>query len=132
MESTSPFAFLRVLEALKNIQRKGWAKRGIQSPESVSDHMYCMAVMVWMIPEVCSQRTIHENPNCQLLDCDEVRIRAVKMALAHDMGEAIVGDIISSDGVPRGIVCCALSVEQMAALGQLQERPPYGLQRGEL
>merc|ERR1711939_983518 len=64
MESTSPFAFLRVLEALKNIQRKGWAKRGIQSPESVSDHMYRMAVMVWMIPEID----------------DEIRMRAVKMA----------------------------------------------------
>ncbi|KAJ4514490.1 hypothetical protein HRR83_002577 [Exophiala dermatitidis] len=85
MESTSPFAFLRVLEALKNIQRKGWAKRGIQSPESVSDHMYRMAVMVWMIPEI-------DN---------EIRMRAVKMALAHDMGEAIVGDITPSDGVPR-------------------------------
>lgn len=68
MESISPFAFLQVLEALKNIQRKGWAKRGIQSPESVSDHMYRMAVMVWMIPKVCSQRTIHKKPYCQLLD----------------------------------------------------------------
>ncbi|KAG9779724.1 hypothetical protein KCU88_g3969, partial [Aureobasidium melanogenum] len=28
-------------------------------------------------------------------------MRAVKMALAHDMGEAIVGDITPSDGVPR-------------------------------
>lgn len=37
-------------------------------------------------------------------------MRAVKMALAHDMGEAIVGDITPSDGVPRGIVCCSLSV----------------------
>lgn len=62
MESTSPFAFLRVLEALKNIQRKGWAMRGIQSPESVSDHMYRMAVMVWMIPNVCSQKTIRKKP----------------------------------------------------------------------
>lgn len=26
------------------------------------------------------------------------------MALAHDMGEAIIGDITPSDGVPRGIV----------------------------
>lgn len=37
-------------------------------------------------------------------------MRAVKMALAHDMGEAIVGDITPSDGVPRGIVYCSLSV----------------------
>ncbi|KAJ9610170.1 hypothetical protein H2204_015411 [Knufia peltigerae] len=44
-----------------------------------------MAVMVWMIPEID----------------DEIRMRAVKMALAHDMGEAIVGDITPSDGVPR-------------------------------
>lgn len=53
--SASPFDFLRVIEALKNIPRKGWTIRGIGSPESVSDHMYRMAVMIWMVPEVRSK-----------------------------------------------------------------------------
>ncbi|KAF2158022.1 hypothetical protein K461DRAFT_290281 [Myriangium duriaei CBS 260.36] len=38
-----------------------------------------------------------------LPDVDEAtRIRATKMALVHDIGEAIVGDITPSDNVPKG------------------------------
>ena len=50
--SMSPFAFLRVIEALKNIPREGWVIRGVESPESICDHMYRMAVMIWMLPGV--------------------------------------------------------------------------------
>lgn len=50
--SESPFPFLRAVERLKHTPRRGWAVRGIGSPESVSDHMYRMAVMIMMTPGV--------------------------------------------------------------------------------
>ena len=33
---------------------------------------------------------------------DETRVRAIKMALVHDIGEALTGDITPSDGVTKG------------------------------
>lgn len=53
MATASPFEFLHVVEKLKNTLRRGWVIRGIPSPESVSDHMYRMAIMVLMVPGVC-------------------------------------------------------------------------------
>lgn len=50
----SPFPFLHFVEKLKNIRRTGWVRRGIPNAESVSDHMYRMAVMTMLIPEVRS------------------------------------------------------------------------------
>ena len=50
----SPFPFLSLLESLKNIRRSGWVRRGLPEPmiESVSDHMYRVAVMCRMAPGV--------------------------------------------------------------------------------
>lgn len=44
--------FLHTIEKLKNLPRAGWVKRGIHSPESVSDHSYRMVVLCFML-EVC-------------------------------------------------------------------------------
>lgn len=49
--------FLHFLERLKNIPRAGWVKRGVQSPESVSDHSYRMVALCLML-EVHHQRPI--------------------------------------------------------------------------
>ncbi|XP_046958631.1 5'-deoxynucleotidase HDDC2 isoform X3 [Lynx rufus] len=37
--------FLRLVGQLKRVPRTGWVYRNVQSPESVSDHMYRMAIM---------------------------------------------------------------------------------------
>ncbi|KAF1363472.1 cytidylate kinase [Lizonia empirigonia] len=79
------FFFLELIERLKETTRKGWVLRGVPHPESVSDHMYRMAIMCLMAPDV---------------DAD-TRTRAVNMALIHDMGEALIGDITPSDGVTK-------------------------------
>jgi hypothetical protein len=52
--SASPFPFLHLVEQLKQTVRRGWEIRGIASPESVSDHMYRMTVMIMMAPGVCT------------------------------------------------------------------------------
>ena len=50
---SSPFIFLELIECLKNTQRSGWVRRGVPEPiESVSDHMYRMAIMCRMAPGV--------------------------------------------------------------------------------
>ncbi|KAF2028940.1 cytidylate kinase [Setomelanomma holmii] len=77
------YFFLEVIETLKHTQRRGWVLRNVPDPESVSDHMYRMAIMCLMVPKIDA----------------EVRMKAVIMCLLHDMGEAIIGDITPSDGV---------------------------------
>lgn len=45
---SSPFHFLELIECLKTTRRSGWVQRGVVEPESVSDHMYRVAVMCRM------------------------------------------------------------------------------------
>lgn len=58
---------------------------GVRDPESVADHMYRMGVMAFVADY---------SPGVD-------RDRCIKMALVHDIAEAIVGDITPSDGVPK-------------------------------
>jgi 5'-deoxynucleotidase YfbR-like HD superfamily hydrolase len=44
--------FLHTIERLKNIPRAGWVRKGVRDPESVSDHMYRMAVICMLLPKV--------------------------------------------------------------------------------
>ena len=60
-------------------------KRGIEDGESVSDHMYRMALICMTLPE-------------ELLNGAN-RSKAVMMCLVHDFCEAIVGDITPECGV---------------------------------
>ncbi|KAI4019681.1 HDDC2 isoform 6 [Pan troglodytes] len=43
--------FLRLVGQLKRVPRTGWVYRNVQRPESVSDHMYRMAVMAMVIKD---------------------------------------------------------------------------------
>lgn len=61
-------------------------RRGVQGPESVADHMYRMGVMALVAAD---------------LPAGVNRDRCVKMAIVHDIAEAIVGDITPVDGVPK-------------------------------
>ncbi|XP_062218364.1 uncharacterized protein LOC133918485 isoform X2 [Phragmites australis] len=77
--------FLTLCYRLKTTKRAGWVRRGVQAPESVADHMYRMGVMALVAADL---------PGVD-------RDRCVKMAIVHDIAEAIVGDITPSDGVPK-------------------------------
>ncbi|RNC49789.1 hydrolase of HD superfamily [Trypanosoma cruzi] len=76
--------FLRTVGNLKETDRTGWVEHGIPNPESVSDHMYRVAVMCMMCPD-------------EKLD----RNKLIRMALCHDAGESIVGDISPKMGVSK-------------------------------
>lgn len=58
-----------------------------RSGESISDHMYRMSIITLFAPTSLSSKI--NIPHC------------MKMALIHDMAEALVGDITPVDGVPK-------------------------------
>ena len=69
--------FLKEAYKLKEIKRKGWERIGIRDAESVASHSYMVALIAMLIG-------------------DELKLnveKLMKMALLHDIGEAIIGDI---------------------------------------
>ncbi|CZT12506.1 hypothetical protein WAI453_008928 [Rhynchosporium graminicola] len=86
-DSTSPVPFFHLLERLKTTKREGWRRFGISQGESISDHMYRMSIITMLAPPSLSSKL--NIPHC------------TKMALVHDMAEALVGDITPVDGVSK-------------------------------
>ncbi|GMH23281.1 hypothetical protein Nepgr_025124 [Nepenthes gracilis] len=83
--ASSAIDFLTLCHRLKTTKRAGWVKREIENPESIADHMYRMGLMALIAPEI---------PGVD-------RDKCIKMAIVHDIAEAIVGDITPFDGVPK-------------------------------
>ncbi|KAM5533821.1 hypothetical protein V8D89_012484 [Ganoderma adspersum] len=77
-------AFFHVLERLKTQKRTGWVNHKVPGPESISDHMYRMAIFA-----MCTS-----DPSLDLSKC-------VMIALVHDLAEAQVGDIAPREGIPK-------------------------------
>ncbi|KAK3164883.1 hypothetical protein QOZ80_1AG0026060 [Eleusine coracana subsp. coracana] len=82
-------------------KRKGWINHSIKGPESIADHMYRMALMALIAGDLPS------------VD----RERCIKIAIVHDLAEAIVGDITPSDGIPKA----EKSRREQAALDEMCE-----------
>ncbi|XP_015279321.1 PREDICTED: HD domain-containing protein 2 isoform X2 [Gekko japonicus] len=76
--------FLRLVGQLKRVPRTGWVYRNVANPESVSDHMYRMAIMAL----VTEDKTLNKD-------------RCIRLALVHDMAECIVGDIAPADNITK-------------------------------
>lgn len=74
--------FLTLLHNLKDTKRTGWVRKGINGPESIADHMYRMSMMGL----VCGADS-------------DTQTRCIKLAIVHDVAEALVGDITPHDGV---------------------------------
>nr|XP_032649280.1 HD domain-containing protein 2 isoform X4 [Chelonoidis abingdonii] len=68
----------------ERVPRTGWVYRNVEKPESVSDHMYRMAVMAL----VTEDKQLNKD-------------RCVRLALVHDMAECIVGDIAPADNISK-------------------------------
>ncbi|KAI8570206.1 hypothetical protein RHMOL_Rhmol01G0015800 [Rhododendron molle] len=83
--TSSAIDFLSLCHRLKTTKRAGWVLRDVQNPESIADHMYRMGLMALIASDL---------PGVD-------RDKCIKMAIVHDIAEAIVGDITPSDGVPK-------------------------------
>lgn len=74
--------FFHKIGKLKDIERTGWKMRNIKNPESVSDHSYRLAMLVLVLAPKFRERSID-------------LLKALKMALLHDICEVHTGDICS-------------------------------------
>ncbi|CAO2830074.1 unnamed protein product [Amaranthus hypochondriacus] len=109
---SSAIDFLTLCHRLKTTKRKGWINHDIKGPESIADHMYRMALMGLIAS-----------------DLDGVdRERCIKMAIVHDIAEAIVGDITPSDGIPKA----EKSRREQAALNEMCEVLGDGMRADEI
>lgn len=77
--TTDLLTLFRALEHLKRTRRTGWMDRGIPPPEveSVADHTLMTALIAWILAS--EDRTLDAS-------------RVLKLAIIHDMAEALVGD----------------------------------------
>lgn len=69
---------LRELQVLDRVPRSGYSLRGVVEPESVSEHAFHVVFLVWTLAD-----------RVPTLD----RLRAVELALVHDLAEARTGDL---------------------------------------
>jgi putative hydrolases of HD superfamily len=71
--------FFSEVGKLKKIKRTGWVRDGIPDSESVADHNFRVAFMCMILAKS---------------DMDTNKI--IKMALMHELGEVIIGDVVVS------------------------------------
>jgi putative hydrolase of HD superfamily len=72
--------FLEITGILKRIPRTGWIEVGVYQPESVADHSFRTALLCMLYAD--------------MEDLDPLKL--LRMALIHDLPEAIIGDLIPS------------------------------------
>jgi putative hydrolase of HD superfamily len=74
----------RMIVASKNLVRTGWMQKGIPPAigETVADHSFEAAVIAYYLARKLSEKGINVNPD-----------RAAVLALFHDAGESILGDL---------------------------------------
>lgn len=79
--AASPLDFFLFAGRLKTTKRTGWVVRGVHLPESVADHSFRAALIALVLADAGG------------------RDHATKLALAHDVAEAQVGDLTPHCGV---------------------------------
>jgi putative hydrolase of HD superfamily len=99
------------LQALDRVPRMGYVLRGVSEPESVAEHTFHVALMVWAMAE-------------QLPEVDTKR--ALELALLHDLAEVRTGDLPMTAGRywPEGakkVAEGAANRELLAPLGELAD-----------
>ena len=84
MAMDDKLAFLRNINLLKHMKRRGWVLKDIPDPEPIAGHMYRMSIIaLFLLDEAKS------------VDLDKV----MKLSLVHDIAECKVGDIVPADNI---------------------------------
>lgn len=74
--------FMAIIGKSKKLRRAGWIREKINNPESVAEHSFRVSIIAMVLAD--------------FLGLDKEKL--IKMALLHDMGEVITGDIVWSRG----------------------------------
>ena len=75
--------FLEEIGKLKKIKRTGWVINKIPEPESVAEHIFRVSIMALIFSD---KFKLDEN-------------KCIKMAMIHDLAEALEGDITPYDKI---------------------------------
>lgn len=74
--------FFEEVFRLKRTPRAGFWYYGVKDPESVAEHVFGVALITYISGKILKEQG--ENLNLE---------RAIKMAIIHELGEALIGDI---------------------------------------
>ena len=72
--------FLTTIGKLKKVKRTGWVREGVPNAESVAEHVYRVSLMSMLLGKK--------------INTD----KAIKMALLHELGETVIGDVVTERG----------------------------------
>ena len=99
------------LQALDRLPRTGYVLRGVGDPESVAEHGFHLALLVWALA-----------PSLPGIDL----ARALELALVHDLAEIRIGDLPRTAGryLPEGAKDAAESAALSELLAPLGQRAP--------
>lgn len=82
MNAKNIITFAKEVNKSKRIKRTGWLLESIANPESVAEHSFRLVVLAMVLAEY--------------LEVDTEKL--VKMAIIHDLGETITGDLVVERG----------------------------------
>lgn len=96
------------LQALDRVPRMGWVLRGVPEAESVAEHSFHVALLVWLLA-----------PRLPEVDAG----RAVGMALLHDLAEVRIGDLprVAGRYFPAGAKSTAETAAEAELLAPLTD-----------
>ena len=72
--------FFRIVGKSKRLPRTGWVREKVKNPESVAEHSFRVGVLAMVLSDKLGNNLDKE--------------KLMKMALLHDLGEVITGDIV--------------------------------------
>ena len=77
-----------IINKLKTLKRQGWIQKGIKSSEceSVADHSFRLAIITLFLKDYWEDKGLDSQ-------------KMINMALIHDLGESIIGDITPRDNI---------------------------------
>ena len=84
--------------ALKKIKRTGWVKHQVPWPESDADHMHRCAMCALLLSQPEDPRDTYDTPATERFHPQKVdTTKPLRMAVTHDVCEALVGELMSED-----------------------------------
>lgn len=101
--------FLEIVGRLKRTLRSGWIEVGISQPESVADHTFRTTIICMIFADMKG------------LD----QLKLLKMALIHDLPEAIIGDVTPSQKTKEIIEKEKAAINRILDLLPRKQREEY-------